>query len=332
MTTFIARPRAASGKWSATFASLALGTTLASGYTAAHADYPDKPITIIVGYTAGGANDVLARIYAEKLQGALKQTVIVENRPGVASIIGAGYVARAKPDGYTLLMGASGPIAFNYALYIKLPYKQQDFAPISLIGTFPLVLLTESSNPAKNVKDLVAYSTQHPDKANYSASAASFQLMTELFKEKTGAKFAHVPYKGSAESITAVMSGEVAMTLVDSGPATTALTSGRVKALAVTSAERMKSLPDVPTLKELGIDLTVTLWSGLLAPAGTPPEIIKRLQDEIAIAAQSPDVKSKLAALAIAPAYDTPAEFDQLITGEIKQWTEVARQSGVPPQ
>lgn len=317
---------------------LMLATALIGGFAAvvasapANAAFPEKPITIVVGYGAGGANDILARVYAEKLQATLGQTVIVENKPGVASILGAGFVAHAKPDGYTLLMGASGPMTFNYALYKKLPYTAQDFAPISLMGNFPLVLLANKDSSANTVKELVAYSKQHPDKANYSSSAASFQLMTELFNDKTGGRFTHVPYKGSAEAVTAVMSGDVTMSLVDSGPATNGLRSGKLKALAVTSPGRMPSLPDVPTLKETGVDLEVTLWSGLLAPAGTPPEVIQRLNEAVVSASKSPEVIEKLNALAITAQSSTPEAFGKLIARESAQWKDVAKKAGIEPQ
>ena len=298
---------------------------------AAASDYPLRPVTIVVGYSPGGANDVLARIVAEKLSLSLGQPVVVENRPGVASIVGAAFVAKAKPDGYTLLMGASGPIVFNHALYAKLPYASQDFAPISLVGTFPLVLLTQAANPAKSVQELVNFAKQNPEKANYAASSASFQLITELFNGKTGARFAHIPYKGSNDSISAVMAGDVTMSLVDSGPASTALQGGRVKALAVTSAERLKEMPGVPTMTELGVDIRVAFWSGLLAPAGTPAPVIKRLQEEIARVVELPDVKRRITALSITPATNSPEEFAKLIATEIPLWRQVAQDNNIKP-
>ncbi len=296
---------------------------------AASAKYPSKPITIIVGYAAGGGNDVLARIVSEKMSEGLGQTVIVENRAGVASILGASYVAKAKPDGYTLFWGASGPISFNPALYSKLPYKVSDFVPISLVGTFPLVLLTTTSVPINTVPELVAYSKKNPDKANYGASAASFQLVTELFNSQTGAKFTHIPYKGSNESVKAVMAGDVTMTIVDPGPATTALQGNRVKALAVTSARRTASLPDIPTLKELGIDLDIELWAGLLAPADTPPSIVKILQDEVARVIALPDVQKRIQATGTVPKANTSAEFAKIIQAEVPLWTKVARDNNI---
>ncbi|MES2401495.1 MAG: tripartite tricarboxylate transporter substrate binding protein [Pseudomonadota bacterium] len=288
------------------------------------ASYPNKPVTIVVGFSAGGSSDALARIVAEKLAVGLGQPVLVENRPGVASIVGAAFVAKARPDGYTLLMGASGPNVFNYALYAKLPYAPQEFAPVSLLGTFPLLLLANANNPAKNVQELVAQSKQNPDKSNYGASSASFQLVTELFNTRTGSKFAHIPYKGSNDAITALISGDVTMTLVDAGAASAVLQGGRVKALAVTSAERLKDMPNVPTLSELGVDLKVSFWSGLLAPAGTPAPVIKRLQEEIARVMALPDVKARFAAMSVVPASSTPEEFAKVIATEIPLWKQLA--------
>ncbi len=307
----------------------ALAVTTLLPFSASAADFPTRQITIVVGYSPGGANDLLARIVAEKLTTTLGQAVVVENRPSVASIVGAAYVAKAKPDGYTLLMGASGPIVFNHALYAKLPYGPQDFAPISLIGTFPMVLLTQANNPAKTVQELVNFSKANPDKSNYSASAASFQLITELFNNKTGARFAHVPYKGSNDAITAVMANDVSMSLVDTGPASRALQGGRVKALAITSAERLPEMASIPTMSELGIDLKVSFWSGLLAPAGTPAPILKQLQEEVTRVLALPDVIKRITTLSITPKSNTPEEFAKLIASEIPLWKKVAQDNNI---
>jgi tripartite-type tricarboxylate transporter receptor subunit TctC len=247
----------------------------------------------------------------------------------VGAIVAASYVAKAKPDGYTLLMGAPGPIIFNHALNAKLPYGPQDFAPISFVGISPLVLLVNSDNPANSVQELVNFSKDNPAKANYGASSSSFQLVTELFNRKTGARFTHIPYKGANDSVTAVMAGDVTMTLADGGPASVGLQSGRVKALAVTTPERLKDLPQVPTLSELGVDIKISFWIGLLAPAGTPPEIVKRLQEEIAKVVEMPDVKKRIRAMAVIPASNTPEEFSKLIATEIPLWRQVAQDNGI---
>lgn len=292
-------------------------------------DYPNKPVTIVVGYAAGGGVDFIARLLAEKLADRLKQPVVIENRPSVGAVVASTYVSKAKPDGYTLMMGAPGPIIFNHALNDKLPYGPRDFAPISIMSNSPLVLLVGSNNPARNVQELVAQSRANPDKANYGASSASFQLATELFNRRTGAKFMHIPYKGANEAVQAVMAGDVTMTLADSGPAVTGLQSGRVKALAVTSAERLKDLPNVPTLAELGVDLKVSLWIGLLAPAGTPADIVKRLHEEMVRIVDMPDVRSRIAAKASVPMTNTPEEFTRLIASEITLWRQVAQENNI---
>lgn len=308
---------------------LAGAAVLGSVHAADDEAFPSRPITIVVGYSPGGANDVLARIFADRLTTELGQSVVVENRPGVASILGAQFVARAKPDGYTLLMGASGPMVFNHALYQRLPYGPKDLVPISLVGTFPLVLLARADDPARSMIELVDFSKRHPDKANYGSSSTSFQLVTELFNEKTGARFTHVPYKGSSDSITAVIAGDVTMTLVDAGPASTALQGKRVKALAVTADERLAGMPEVPTMKQLGIDLTVTFWSGLLAPAGTSSAIIDKLNRAIVRVGSRPDVKARISSLSIDPVTSTPAAFGERIAAEIPVWSDVARQKGI---
>jgi tripartite-type tricarboxylate transporter receptor subunit TctC len=271
----------------------------------------------------------VARLLAEKLADRLKQPVVVENRPSVGAVVASTMVSKAKPDGYTLMMGAPGPIIFNHALNDKLPYGPRDFAPISIMTNSPLVLLVNANNPARNVQELVAQSRANPDKANYGASSASFQLTTELFNRRTGAKFMHIPYKGANEAVQAVMSGDVSMTLADSGPAITGLQSGRVKALAVTSAERLKDLPNVPTLAELGVDLKVSLWIGLLAPAGTPADIVKRLHEEMVRIVDMPDVRARIAAKASVPMTNTPDEFARLIASEIALWRQVAQENNI---
>ena len=319
-------------------ASVAMRTTLRtlthlmlvfSAMGAFAADYPTRPVTLVVGYSAGGGVDTIARIVAEKLPQRIGQPVVVENRPGVASIVGATYVAKAKPDGHILLMGASGPIVFNHALDSKLPYGPQDLIPISLVGVAPLMLLVNTNSPFKSLQDLVNYSKQNPSKSNYSASSSSFQLITELFNRKTGARFTHIPYKGANDSVTAVMAGDVTMTLADTGPATVGLKSGRVRPLAVTSAERLKDFPDVPTLTELGVDLKASLWIGLLAPAGTPNEVVKQLANEIAQIVNMPDVKNRIQAMSMIPTSNTPEEFQKSVTSDIAMWRKVAEENNI---
>jgi tripartite-type tricarboxylate transporter receptor subunit TctC len=239
-------------------------------------------------------------------------------------------VATAAPDGYTLLMGASGPIVFNPALYERLPYSPtRDLVPVSLVGTFPLVLSVAAKAPFNSVAELAEYTKAHPEKSNYGSSAASFRLATELLKSRTGIRADHIPYKGSMESVNGVASGQLTLTLVDSGPAVAPIKGGLLKGLAVTSPHRIAALPDVPTMAEQGIDLTIQFWSGLLAPAGTPKPIIDKLAAEVQRIVRLPDVRARMAALAIDPAGSTPEEFARVIASEIPLWAGVAKANNI---
>jgi tripartite-type tricarboxylate transporter receptor subunit TctC len=294
-------------------------------------NFPVRPIRIIVGYAAGGGNDIVMRILAPKMAEGLGQPVVVENKPGAQSIVAAEYVAKAAPDGYTLLMGASGPIAINPAIYSRLPYAPlRDFVPISMIGSFPLILVVNPALPIRSVRELVDYAKAHPDQANYGASAAPFQLASELLNLRTGARFAYIPYKGSNESTNAVMSGQVTMTIADPPPVTGPLSGGRVRGLAITSATRHPAWPDLPTMAEAGIpDIEVVLWSGLLAPAGTHAAVVRRLQDEVARVVRLPEIRERLAGLAIDPAGNSAEEFARIIAADIAKWTAVAKAANI---
>ena len=294
-------------------------------------NFPSKPIRIIVGYAAGGGNDIVLRLIAPKMAEGLGQPIIVENKPGAQSIVAAEYVAKAAPDGYTLLMGASGPITINPAIYSKLSYSPlRDFVPISMIGSFPMIMVVNPALPIHSVRELVAYAKANPDKANYGASAAPFQLASELLNLRTGAKFAYIPYKGSNESVNAVMSGQVTMTIADPPPATGPLAGGRVRGLAVTSATRHPAWPDLPTMAEAGIpDIEIVLWSGLLAPAGTPAAIVRKLQDEVARVVRLAEIRERLAGMAIDPVGNTSEEFARIIAADIAKWTAVAKAANI---
>lgn len=292
--------------------------------------WPSKAVRIVVPYAPGGANDILARVVAEKLAPALGQPVLVENKPGAGAAVGTEFVVKSAPDGYTLLMAASGPIVFNPALVPKLAYNPiTDLAPISLAGTFPMLLAVNEASPAKTFTELVALSKANADKSNYAYPSASFQLVMELVKAKSGLKALNVPYQGSAPSINAVLTQEVQMTLIDSGPIAALVKSGKLRALAVTSEQRLASYPQVPTLKEQGIDLAVNFWSGLLAPAGTPAPIIKRLQEEVARIMALPDVVERMAKLDIRPVGGTSADFAKTIATEIPLWKQVAKDNNI---
>ena len=294
--------------------------------------YPAKPVRVVVGYAAGGGNDIIIRLMAPELQKGLGQPIVVENKPGAQSIIAAEAVAKASPDGYTLLMGPSGPMTINPATYSKLPYDpQRDFAPISLIAEFPLFVTVNSQSPIRSVKELVAYAKAHPDKANYASSAGVFQVTTELFKQKTGiAQLTMIPYKGSNGSVQAVASGEVLMTIVDPPPATPSIKNGVLRALAVTSARRHPQWPDVPTLAEAGIpDMEVPVWMALFAPAGTPPAIVARLQKEVARAVHSDEVRRHFETLGMQAVGSSSAELAEVVARDLAKYKAVAKAANI---
>lgn len=293
--------------------------------------YPDRPVRIIVPYAPGGANDILARLYGQKLSERLGQPFVTENRAGGQAIVGTEVAVRARADGLTLLLAASGPIVFNPATYAQLSYDPlRDLAPVSLLASFPLVLIVASSSPHRSLGELIAWAKSNPNKANYGASAASFQLPTELLNQKAGTGFQFVAYRGSAESVNAAANGEVTIALVDTGPASVAISAGRVRALAVTSRERVPAYPDVPTMTELGYpEVEATLWSGLLAPAATPRPILAKLHAECVAITALPDIRERLATLVMDPVANDPDAFRAIILREIETWSAVARNANI---
>jgi len=312
------------------FRSAALVLLFFAASVCAQEPYPGKPVRIIVGYSAGGGNDLIVRVMAPRLSEGLGQPIIIENKPGAQAIIACEYVAKASPDGYTLLMGPTGPMAMNPATYSKLPYSpQRDFAPISQIGQFPLIVAVGASLPVRSVKELIEYAKANPAKVNYAASAAAFQIATELFKQKTGTDFVHIPYKGSGESVQAVIAGQVTMTIVDPPPVSGPLRAGTARGLAITSAQRHPSWPDLPTLAEQGIDVEVGLWTAFFAPARTPPAIVARLQKEVARVVRLPDVREGLARLGVDPVGGSPEELGRVLARDIEKWTAVARAANI---
>ncbi len=319
----------ASGFYLGVGVALAMSSSNASAAEDA-AKYPSRAIHVVVGFTPGGGNDIIARIVGQKLSESLGQPVIIENKPGAGAILATEYVAKSAPDGYTLLIGASGAIVINPAVDAKLPYDPvRDFIPISMLGSFPLILVVNTGSQFKSVSDLVTYAKANPDKVNYSSSSAAFQLATELFKQKTGAPMQMIPYKGANDSVVAVIADEVTATIADSGPVSSQVKGGQVRALAVTAPRRMADLPTVPTMKEAGADVDAVLWSGILAPKGTPPEIIRKLQDEFIRIAKIPDVVERLKLLGIESIGNSSAEFSQVIASDIARWTEVARAGNI---
>ncbi|MDB5374673.1 MAG: hypothetical protein JWP04_3315 [Belnapia sp.] len=309
----------------------ALATLVASSRPARAGAWPERPVRLVVPYAPGGANDILARLYGQRLGETFGQPFVVENRPGAQAIIGAALVARAVPDGHTLLLGASGPLVFNPAGYARLPYDPQtDFAPVSLLAAYPLAVVVPAAGPFRTLQDLLAFARIHPDSVTYGAGATSIQLPTELLNQRAGTRFQYVAYRGSAETVQAVAQGEVTMALVDAGPATLGHAAGRIRILAVTAPRRLPAWPECPTMGELDFpDLTIELWSGLLAPAATPPGIVARLAVAAAGITREASMRQRLLALSLQPLGSTPEQFRGIIAAELPLWAEVARKSGL---
>ena len=293
--------------------------------------YPSKPIRILVGYAAGGGNDIIVRVMQPEMQKGLGQAVIVDNKPGAQGIIAAELAAKSPPDGYTIMMGPSGPMTINPATYSKLPYHpQRDFTPISMICEFPLILTVDAKLPVRSVKELIDYAKANPGKSNYASSAGIFQIATELFKQKTGTSIEMIPYKSSGESVQAVVGGQVMMTIVDPPPATGALKAGSLRGLAVTSGKRHPAWPDLPTMAEAGVpDMEVPVWTAFFAPAKTPPAIVARLQKEVARVVQTPEVRERFAQMALQPVGGSSEDLGRRVARDIEKWTAVAKAANI---
>jgi tripartite-type tricarboxylate transporter receptor subunit TctC len=309
---------------------VALGLALLAP-CAAHAQtaaYPNRTIKLVVGFAAGGGVDIVARLVAQKMQETFGQNVVVENRPGGNAMLGPDAVAKSAPDGYTLLYAAAGQMSVSPAIYTKIPYQPlRDFVPISMIASYPLIMITSPNHPATNIKDFIAWTKANPEKTNYGAPSAGFQLATELFKMRTGATGQTIVFRSTNESVTNVIGEQVTYTFAEPPPTMAHVQSGKARALLVTAPKRVASLPDVPTLHDIGVNADVRLWSGLFAPVGTPPEIVKKLEAEAMRIAKLPDIREKLAASSSDAVGNSSAEFTRELEAEIKMWTEVAKQA-----
>jgi tripartite-type tricarboxylate transporter receptor subunit TctC len=292
-----------------------------------------QPIRFVIPYPPGGASDVTARILGVKLSESLGQSVIIENRPGANGIIALESVAKAGPDGYTILMANLGPNAINPVVYDKLPYDAiKDFAPITLTSVVPQIVVVAPVLPVKTVQELIAYAKANPGKLAFASAGngASNHLSGELFNAMAGIKMVHVPYKGDTPGLTDVMSGAVGVAFPTAVAAMPNVKAGRLRAIAVTSAKRIPSLPDVPTVAEAGLaGYEAVSWGGVMAPAGTPPEIINRFNLEINRILKLPDVVEKLSSLGAEIVGSTPDEFAAYLKAEIAKWGKVARDNNV---
>jgi tripartite-type tricarboxylate transporter receptor subunit TctC len=293
-------------------------------------NYPSKPIRLIVGFTPGGGVDINARLLAAKLSEYFGQQVIVDNRPGAGTNIANEFVAKAAPDGYTLLI-TTAAVAINMSLYKKLNFDTlRDFAAVSMFSASPNILVVNASIPVTNLAQLVTLARERPGALNYSSagSGSTQHLSGELFKTRTRTDIVHVPYKGTAPALTALIASNVELSFANIPAIQQHVKSGRLRPLASTGAKRSELLPDVPTLQEAGVDMQVDVWYGVLAPAATPPEIVNKLAQLIARAAHATDVRQRLLELGAEPVGNTPAEFSRQLRAEVATWAEVVKASG----
>ena len=312
---------------------LALLSAMVSGGATAADAWPSRPVKIIVPSPPGDGSDITARVVADKLQAAFGQPFIVENKPGAGGVVAAEQVAHAAPDGYTLIMGNAGSHGINAAVYTNLSYEAvKSFVPISLIALSPNVLVVNPNAPIHSVKDLIDLARAKPGALDFASGGqgSSAHMSMELFKYMTKTNLNHIPYKGATPALTDIIAGTVPVMFVNLPPAMGHIRSGKVRALAVTTAERWKSLPDVPTVAESGVPGFETVaWFGLLAPAGTPRAVIERLAGEIHKIVQMPDVRSRIEGTGAQEIGSTPEQFAARIRGDVEKWKRVAEAANV---
>ena len=294
--------------------------------------WPTRAITIVVPFSAGGTTDIVARLAGQALSQELGQPVVIDNRPGAGGNIGAQAVARAAADGYTLVMGTVGTHAINPALYKKMPYDHiKDFAPISRVTAVPNVLIANPSQPYKTVKEMIAYGKANPDKLTFasSGSGTSIHLAGELFKSMTGITMQHIPYKGSSPALTDLMAGQTNVMFDNLPSAIQFIKAGKLRAIAVTTIKRAPQFPDLPTIDEAGVPgFDAASWFGLLAPANTPPAVIKRIDDALIKVMATTDLKKKIIDQGGEPIAETPDKFAAFIQTETVKWAKVVKESG----
>jgi tripartite-type tricarboxylate transporter receptor subunit TctC len=293
----------------------------------AQSDFPSRPIRLVVGFAAGGGNDIFARLVADKASQILNQTVIVENKPGAGGRLAPEYVLQQAADGYTLFLGPSGAMAVAAAIYPDLKYSPtKDFVPLAMIANFPLIMVIGADIPSKTLKEFIDWMKQHPDKANYASSSPAFTITAELLKLKTGMPGTMIPYKSSNEMNLSVIQGQSAMTIADGPPTIPQVKAGKVRAIAVTGKERSDELPDVPSMAEAGYpEVDVHLWSGIFAPTATPKPVVAKLQKAFAEAVADPGVSQKLKAMAVNPGGATPEQFVKIINSDTAKFADVVK-------
>ena len=313
-------------------ASLAVAAAGALPLGALAQNFPTKPITIIVPFSAGGTTDILARIVGQGLTTELGQSVVVDNKPGAGGNIGGSLAAKAAADGYTLFMGTVGTHAINQSLYKKMPFDPvKDFAPLSRVATVPNLLVAHPSQPFKTVKEMIAYAKANPGKITFGSpgSGASPHVSGELFKSMTGTDLLHIPYKGSAPAMTDLLGGQTSVMFDNMPSAIQHVRSGKLRPIAVTTAKRSPELPDVPTIAEAGVPgYEATSWFGMFAPAGTPKPVLDKLHAALIKVLNQADVKKKIAEQGGDVVAETPAQFAAFIKAESGKWGKVVKESG----
>ena len=318
---------------------LCLGVLLAGSAADAQAiadDYPQRTVTFVCPFPAGGGTDILTRVLAQELQEKLKRAVVVENRPGAGTLIAASAVAKSPPDGYMLLLAPVTTLAIGPSIYKALPYDtQKDFAPIGLVGSAQFALVANPALGAATLPELIALIRAKSGGMSYGTSGAStpHHLFMEMFLKMIDAKAQHVPYRGSVPALTDVMSGQIPMMMVDLAVAMPMIREGKVKAYGVTSRARIKAMPELPTLAEAGLPgYAATGWFSVVARAGTPRPIVDKLNEVLMTHLRRPEVQDKLTALAIEPLTSTPDELEKFIATEIAKWAQVVRDAGITPE
>lgn len=295
--------------------------------------FPSRPLRMVVGFPPGGPNDIAARVVSQKLGDLLGEKVVIENRPGAAGNIGTELVARAAPDGYTLLLGSAGPQAINPALYPNLPFDMlRDLAPVSLVAQIPSGLVVNPAVPATTVAELIALARKQPGKLHYGSggSGTTLHLSGALFALAAGVNLTHVPYKGTAPAITDVASGQVEMIFAAIPSVLPLVSAGKLRLLAVTTRARSPAVPNVPTVAEAGLpDYEVTPWFGVFTASGVPKPVLRRLNEEVRKAVASAEVRESFAKQGLEPATNSPEEFEAMLRAEIAKWSRVVRETGV---
>ncbi len=311
---------------------LVAGVAVATSAVAQGPAYPTKPVKMVVPFPPGGSLDVTGRLIAQKLSEAWGQSVVVENKPGAGGNIGADFVAKSPPDGYTILMGALSTHAVNPSLYKTMPYDAaKDFAPITLIAITPNVLVVNASLPVNSVKEFLAYAKANPGKLAFGSGSngSAGHLAGELFKVETGSDAVHIPFKGGAPATQALLAGDTQFMFDNLANAMPQVKAGKLKALAVTTSNRSQLVPDLPTMSEAGLPgFDISTWYGFFAPAGTPPAVVAKWNADVAKILNAPDVRAKLVADGAEPAPDTPEHFAQFIAKELAKYAKIVKASG----